>query len=538
MRRDEIDVRLLAEMTDAEREELDRLLAADPVLWRPLSGPQTDALNSPADIVGFGGAAGGGKTDLACGLALEHHRKSIVFRAVGTELFAVAERLTALIGTAGKRNRIDNVFRVRRPRDGADVTIELGSFTDPGDELKYQGRDHDLIVGDEASNMREHQFRFVLGWLRSTFEGQRKRALLCFNPPTSVEGRWIVAFFGPWLDARHPNPAMPGELRWFVTTSNRDVEVAGPRPVVLIDDVPAYDFDASKFEPADILQPMSRTFIPSRIEDNPFLMGTGYMTVLQSFPEPLRSQMLKGDFRAGMKDDPQQAIPTEWVEIAMRRWKKPDVLPPMDSLGVDVALGGDDEHIIMRRHGLWFDEPLVTPGREITDGRVSAMRILSARRDDAVIHLDLFGVGARPYGVLKEMRMQVVGVNVGEPPIGVDETGRLRFVNIRSELWWRMREALDPTKNNGIALPPSRKLLGDLCSATWSMRSGKLLVLSSDEIKKKIGRSPDHASALVLALIDTPKYAQVLDIVGRPRRDIGGAPGVSYDPLTFLDRDT
>jgi hypothetical protein len=63
---------------------------------------------------------------------------------------------------------------------------------------------------------------------------------------------------------------------------------------------------------------MSRTFIPSRVSDNPYLMGTGYMTQLQSLPEPLRSQMLYGDFKAGVQDDPWQVIPTAWVEAAMR----------------------------------------------------------------------------------------------------------------------------------------------------------------------------------------------------------------------------
>ena len=35
-------------------------------MWSPLPGPQSDALQSEADITGFGGAAGGGK-----GLALD-----------------------------------------------------------------------------------------------------------------------------------------------------------------------------------------------------------------------------------------------------------------------------------------------------------------------------------------------------------------------------------------------------------------------------------------------------------------------------------
>jgi hypothetical protein len=34
---------------------------------------------------------------------------------------------------------------------------------------------------------------------------------------------------------------------------------------------------------------MSRTFIPSRVTDNPFLANTGYIAMLQGLPEPLRS---------------------------------------------------------------------------------------------------------------------------------------------------------------------------------------------------------------------------------------------------------
>jgi hypothetical protein len=38
-------------------------------------GPQTMAYESKADIVGYGGAAGGGKTDLACGSIITRTRK-------------------------------------------------------------------------------------------------------------------------------------------------------------------------------------------------------------------------------------------------------------------------------------------------------------------------------------------------------------------------------------------------------------------------------------------------------------------------------
>src|SRR5690349_13379609 len=49
-------------------------------MWAPLPGPQTLAYHSPADELFYGGAGGGGKTDLILGLALTAHTSSIIFR--------------------------------------------------------------------------------------------------------------------------------------------------------------------------------------------------------------------------------------------------------------------------------------------------------------------------------------------------------------------------------------------------------------------------------------------------------------------------
>jgi hypothetical protein len=215
--------------------------------------------------------------------------------------------------------------------------------------------------------------------------------------------------------------------------------------------------------------------------------------------------MLHGDFTAGMEDDPWQVIPTAWVEAAQARWKRPDKLPPMDSLGVDVARGGRDNTIIARRHGMWFDEPLVYPGSTTPDGPAVAGLTIAAMRDQAVIHIDVIGVGSAPYDFLNEAGQQVVGVNVAESATSTDKSGRLRFKNLRSELWWRMREALDPANNTGIALPPDPRLLADLCAPTWELSGSTIYVASREQIMEKIGRSPDYGSAYVLALLDTPK---------------------------------
>ena len=180
----------------------------------------------------------------------------------------------------------------------------------------------------------------------------------------------------------------------------------------MVDGKPCYDFNPANYAPDDIITPLSRTFIPSRISDNPYLLGTGYMAQLQSLPEPLRSQMLKGDFTAGMEDDAMQVIPTAWVEAAMARWKRPDVLPRMDSMGIDVARGGKDNTLISRRHGWWFDELLAYPGTETPNGPIVAGLVVSAARDGAPQHIDVIGVGASPYDFLQQAGQNVIGVNV------------------------------------------------------------------------------------------------------------------------------
>jgi hypothetical protein len=498
------DPQLLKYLKRKERKKLNALLDSAHGLWTPLPGPQTDAYNSKADIVGYGGAAGGGKTDLAIGLALTRHQKVGIFRQNGTELTAIIDRIGDVLGHRDGFNATKNIWRCQRS-DGVPMQIELGSFPSPGDEKKYQGRPHDLLVFDEAANMREISVRFLLGWLRTIDPNQRKRALLNFNPPTTVEGRWIVSFFAPWIDRKHPHPAEPGELRWFATVDGVDLELD----------------NGDQFEhEGDLITPLSRTFIPSRISDNPHLLNTGYMAQLQAMPEPLRSQMLHGDFAAGMEDDPWQVIPTAWVEMAMERWEKPRKLEPMESIGVDVAMGGRDNTVLARRHeGMWFDEPIVYRGTECPDGPTIAGYVIAAMRDRAVIHIDLFGVGAQPYGHLSGAGQQVIGVNVGDPANGTDASGKLTFKNVRSMLWWRMRDALDPHANNGIALPPDKRVLADLCSPTWKLVGRSLQVSSREEIIAKIGRSPDFGSAYCLALMPTPKVHLVMGITGREEYD-------------------
>lgn len=527
---------LMPFLTPDEREELNTLIHADleEAPWRPLPGPQTLAYESLADVIGFGGAAGGGKTDLAIGLALTQHYRAQIFRREGPQLTGIIDRLIEIVGDR------DSVAGKPTVYDDGERKIEFNSMPNPGDETKYQGRPKDLLVIDEAANFLESQVRFVKGWVRTTRAGQRTRTLLTFNPPTSAEGRWVIDFFGPWLNKKHAlYPTAPGALRYVYVDpeSGKDVwiEDDNAEPFVLVEGQRVYDFDPFAYRPEEIIKPESRTFIPSRITDNPFLVSTGYMAQLQALPEPLRSQMLLGDFEAGMEDDPFQVIPTAWVEAAMARWREPKVRGEMLTMGVDVARGGRDNTVLAMRHkqdgtSYWFDKLLLESGKATPDGESVAGLVIAKRRNQAPILIDVIGVGASPYDVLNTAGQDVHGVNVAEKSHKTDKSGRLTFFNLRSELWWNMRELLDPASNHGVCLPDDPELLKELCAPRWELSGMTIKVESREDIIERVGRSPDRATAVILAAIDMPKRAAIRAMRGESERhDV-----LDYDPFARL----
>ncbi len=503
---------LYAAADDELRAEIDHLFEADLAehIWRAQVGRQSEAADATAFVTGYGGSAGGGKSDLICGLALTEHRRTAIFRREKAQTEGLVQRMTEILGTTDGLNSQKGIWKTHT--DGAERLIEFAGLDNPTDHQKWQGRAHDLKAYDEVTEQREGQVRFTMGWTRTNLSDQRARVLMTFNPPTTAEGRWVLEFFGPWLDKKHPEPAQPGEVRWVTTIKGRDVWMPDNRKFVLFRGEPVYDFDPSEFSPEKVITPKSRTFIPSRVTDNYFYVRSGYIETLQSLPEPLRSQMLEGDFSAGVEDDEWQVIPTAWVEAAMERWEPRDAKGEMDSMGVDVATGGSDNFVIAPRYSAWFDELITIPGYDIpqlTAGRVGASKVIEHRRDRAPVHIDLIGWGLTVYNVLIEDQIQTVGINAARGSKEQTVDGMFGFFNLRSELVWRMRETLDPANPVKCALPNDPALKADLCAYKWTPVKGPkktvIKVRSKDEMKDDLGRSPDKGDAVIMANIDTLK---------------------------------
>ncbi len=452
--------------------------------WWPQEGQQLEGFMSEADVMLYGGSAGGGKTDLLVGLALTEHLKTIIFRREATQLTGVVDRLTELVGSRDGYNSIEKIWRL------PDRQIEFGSTPHAGDEQRFQGRPHDLIGFDELVHFNELQFRFLTGWLRSTTPGQRCRIVATSNPPTDSSGSWVIKYWAPWLDSNHQNPAESGELRWFVVSNGLDVEVPDNKPIEMA---------------GEVLLPQSRTFIKSSVYDNAYLRDTGYLSTLMALPEPLRSQMLLGDFSAASFDSEWQVCPSADVKAAQDRWepKTDEERLGMSAVGVDPARGGRDKTIIATRYGWWYDELIEM---DVVSGGDIAAKVLKVSGQSCPVHVDVVGVGASTYDHLEPYLAGGVTAiqSAGAPMDEYDLSGQLGFANRRSELWWKFRELLSSDQPANIALPKDPDLFIELTAPRYRLTSRGIMIESKELIKKRIGRSTDKADAVIYASIRSP----------------------------------
>lgn len=456
-------------------------------LWYPQSVPQWEALLSPADELFYGGAAGGGKTDLIIGLAAECHSHSAIFRRVYPNLKGIIRRSRDVVGNAALENKADRIWTFPNGH-----TIEYGAVQYEDDKKSWQGRPHDLKAFDELPEFSKSQYQFIIGWNRTTDPNQRVRVVATGNPPTDESGGWVIDHWRAWLNDEYPNPAKPGELRWYATINGQEQEFESGEPI---------EHDG------ETIYPRSRTFIPARVQDNPYYARDNrYMSVLQSLPEPLRSMLLNGDFKASSIPNPFQVIPTEWARAAQQRWlerEKPDT--PLTAVGLDAVRGGNDQMALAKRYDNWFDRVKTWPGVMVPNGATAAelVRLELGDEEPGYINVDVIGVGSSTFDSLEPMYSSVFPVNASTKSDYRDRSGKLKMRNMRAEYHWRMRDALDPKLGDDTALPDDRELLADLCAATYKVSTAGVLIEEKEVIKERIGRSPDKGEATMLANQDT-----------------------------------
>ena len=101
-----------------------------------------------------------------------------------------------------------------------------------------------------------------------------------------------------------------------------------------------------------------------------------------------------------------------------------------------------------------------------------------------------------------------------------------RFANRRAEMWWATCEAI----KGGAALPNIPELIGELTAPTYTFVNGKFQLEAKDQVKARIGRSPDLADAYALtyALAEMPS-------MHAPGFAYGGTAKCVYDYNPFAE---
>lgn len=214
---------------------------------------------------------------------------------------------------------------------------------------------------------------------------------------------------------------------------------------------------------------------------------------------PLWTSKVLGEFP---EIDEFSVIPLGWIYQAQERYKQwqengGETYGPK-TMGVDVARFGLDKTVFATRY-----EDVVTKVEAMpkvdTQGTAQLLKGNLSRGTDLAI-IDTNGVGAGVYDEMKKAGHYVMPFNAGTRTNLRDSSGQIEFYNIRAAATWRMRELLDPSRNPTICLPPDDNLAADLSAPRWkNIAGGKIVIESKDDIKKRIGRSPDRGDAVTMS---------------------------------------
>lgn len=174
-------------------------------------------------------------------------------------------------------------------------------------------------------------------------------------------------------------------------------------------------------------------------------------------------------------------------------WGKSGKLSPIGAtvMGVDVAAMGDDATAFVVRRGrvvLHTEKLYKATNSEITN------RLQILRDVYGVDHTFIDGTGGYGTGVHDLLSARGQAHNVTMVHFNESATEDHKYVNKRAEMWVRLRDWL----RQACSLPAGEDWGRDLCAPTYKHQGDKLRIEPKDDIKKRIGRSPDIGDALAL----------------------------------------
>ena len=384
-------------------------------------GPQTAFLQSPADICIYGGAAGSGKT-----VALLIEPMRYVCQVPNFTVVIFRRTMPQITNPGGLWDETQNIY----PRVGGTAHIGAREWRwRHGGKIKFshlqydstvydwQGAQITLICFDELTHFSRHQFFYMVSRNRSTC-GVRPYIRATCNPDADS---WVAEFLAWWIDPAtgFPIPERAGVLRYFVRVGDK-IEWAD-RPEDLMQHLPGIGALPPGF---DAPRPISVTFIPASVFDNPALLQVNpeYVSWLRSLPLLECERLLRGNWKirpaAGLYFKREwcavvDEVPAELDHI-VRYWdlaatEKTEFNDPDWTVGI--KLGRD------RSGGYWL---LDMVRRRANPGDVEQLLLDTARQDGKRVRI---GFGQDPGQAGKSQALHLVRALSGFTVTPAPETG-------------------------------------------------------------------------------------------------------------------
>ena len=281
------------------------MAATNPIQIRAQAGPQEAFLGSQADLVIYGGAAGGGKTFALLMEPLRHVRNprfsAVVFRRTSVQvrnpggLWDESMRLYPLVGASPREYVLEWEFP-------SGASVKFSHMEHDKNRLDWQGSQIPLISFDELTHFSRDQFFYMLSRNRSTC-GVRPYMRATCNPVPDDDpvGGWIHEFVGWYIGADgYAIPERSGVVRWFA---------------VVGDDLKWAESAAQLRETYPGSVPKSFTFIRSTVYDNQALLQAdpGYLANLMALPLVDRERLLGGNWK--IKPSAGNVFARSWFEV-------------------------------------------------------------------------------------------------------------------------------------------------------------------------------------------------------------------------------
>ena len=250
-------------------------------------------------------------------------------------------------------------------------------------------------------------------------------------------------------------------------------------------------------------------------------------------PSDLARKKILGEFPLTQDDI---LIPQAWIEAAQERYKAYKRSHENDCiLGEDVAGMGRDSSCTANRQGAHVTIRKRNSGG-VADHAAEAGMLLQyvKTHSGCAVAIDTIGEGAGVFSMCQsEAKANEQSYNYtqfvssknseraewhGKPL--KDVTGQYEFVNMRAYLLWALRDWLNPDHNTGAMLPPDGTFLQEMTNTRWSFHAnGKILIEPKEDIKARIGYSPDEGDAVSMtfhpAVLEAQRMAQQAALYGK-----------------------